>query len=768
MLVTLVAIIAFGSPNIKNNSKAGMEFNGGFDILYEVTGEDSKLSDKDLAKTAAEGIEKRLDIANTIDPIVSVEGNKYVRVTVSASSQLVADDIRNTIENNAEISFRDFENNLLATGEEILEDIGATLSDEKDINGYPVILLNIKDTDLLAQITEEVSSKSDTHLVVWLGFEEGDDYANLSTDASVAKKIIYNATVSEKLDSETITVTGSFSESVAESTVALINSGTLDYDLNVIQISSIEAEYAQKSYDKVLIAGLIAIILVIVLLCVNYKIGGAIASLVLLFNTFLTLTLFVAMKGIVNQQTVAALIVSIGIATDAIIVLFERINAELYNKKTLSNALNAGYSKSIYSIIDANIVILILSLVMFFLGSSVANFALMLSLSSISSLIVMPLVSKLLLNFAVKISSKPTLFGAKKACLENKEDYLNRKISNVNPLQNTKKYLLGTGIFSVIAITVMLILQLTIGSLFNYNKTIESNSSVTIISTQEYFTDNEHIMKFFGEGELAMELTSIDTSSFKKDGITKYKVTVTTDDSITVKEKELTNKVIEAFGENKEYDERYELYINDINPKSTTVSLLSALYTAGMGLLIVGVYLAVRYRYSYAIAAIISVISTIALTALFFGLTRIKIGSDIVIAIFAITVYGLNTLIVMFNRIKELMRGNSKKYISNEERYDIVRKSIAATLPRTIITTLVVTVISVALLSFASLTNYSFYIALIIGLILSSVNNIMIAGPIWLLFEKRSDSKKRMFKPTKNKNTKFKELEEQTFVGIND
>ena len=70
MLVTLVAVIAFGSPNIKNNSKTGMEFNGGFDILYEVKTDDKKLSNKDLAKTAAEGIEKRLDIANTIDPVV--------------------------------------------------------------------------------------------------------------------------------------------------------------------------------------------------------------------------------------------------------------------------------------------------------------------------------------------------------------------------------------------------------------------------------------------------------------------------------------------------------------------------------------------------------------------------------------------------------------------------------------------------------------------------------------------------------------------------
>ena len=767
MLVTLVAVIAFGAPNIIDNGKTGMEFNGGFDILYEIKSNDKELSSKSLAKIASEGIEKRLDIANTIDPIVSVEGDKYVRVTVSASSQIVADDIRSVIENNAEISFRDFENNLLATGEEILEDVGATLSDETDPNGYPIILLNIKDTDLLAEITENVSSLSDTHLVVWLGFEDGDDYANIETDASVAKKIIYNATVSDKLDTETITVTGNFSKSAAQSTVDLINSGTLDYELNVVQISSIEANYANSSFNKVLIAGLIAIVLVLGFLVINYKLGGLVASLTLLFNTFVSLTLFVFFKGIVNQQTIAALIVSLGITVDAIIVLFERINHEMYNGKNPERAFNEGYKKSVYSIVDANVIMLILSLVMYFFGNSIANFALMLTLSSVCTLIIMTVLNKLLLSYLVKINTKQTVFGAKKAYLENKEAYLSRKTANLNPLKNTKKYFLGTGIVATVALIVMVVCQLVSGSMFNYNSTIAKNSSITIVSSESYFTDNNHIMQFFGEGELAIELTSIKTSTFKEEGVTKYKVTVTTDDTITDKEDLLTNKVIETFGENKEYDERYELYINNINPKSTLVSFVNALYTAGIGVLIVGVYLAIRYRYSYAIAAVVSTICTVALTALFFGLTRIKIGSDIVIAIFAIVVYGLNTLIITFNRLKEMMGNNTKKYISNEERYEAVRKSIVATLPRTILTTLVVTIVSVVMLSFASLTNYSFYVALIVGLVISTFNAIIISNKVWLLFERRSDKRKRTFKP-KKKNTKFKELEEQVFVGIND
>lgn len=767
MVVTLIALITFGVPNIKNNGKTGMEFNGGFDILYEVDTDNDSLSNSELVKMAAEGIEKRLDIANVIDPIVSVEGNKYVRVTVSSSSQIVADDIREVIETNAEISFRSYEDELLATGDEMLKDVGASLSDETDANGNSVILLHIKNTEKLAEITEKVSAMEDQHLVVWLGFEEGDSYANIQTDASAAKKIIYNATVSSKLDTDTITITGNFTKNTAQSTVDLINSGTLDYELNVVQISSVESEFASKSFDKVLIASLIAILLITIALSIYYKLGGLISSLVMLFNTFLSITLFVAFKGVINQQMIAALIVSIGIAVDAVIIILERVKNELYSGKNLERALNEGYKKSVSSVVDTNIVVFIMALVMYFFGSSVSNFALMLSLSSVCTLVVMTIIYKLLLTMTVKLNVKPTSFGAKKAYLENKENYLNSKLNTVQPLKNRKKCILGTGIFAGVAVIVMLVLQLTMGSLFNYNSTIEKNSTVSIVSTDKYFTDNNHIMAFFGQEGLNIELRTINSTKIEKDGVTKYKVTITTDENITNVEDELRNKVIEAFGENTEIDENYELYINDINPKSTSVSLLSALYTTGIGVLVIGVYLAIRYRYSYALAAVASTIASIALTAMFFGLTRIKVGSDAITAIFAIAVYSMSTLIVIFTRLKEMLINKNKKYISNEERYEAINKAINVSFPRTIISAISVVVISVVLLAFASLTNYSFYATLIIGLIAATYSAVIIASQVWLVFEKRSDKRKRIFKP-KKKSSKFKELEEHVFIGIND
>ena len=187
-------------------------------------------------------LEDALEEIGAEDPNIYFTSEKvYIKIT--SEDEIDINEIKNVIEKTSkvELSFRDFENNLLATGEEILEDVGATLSEEVDQYGYPIILLNIKDTQKLSSITEQVSSLSDNHLVVWLGFEEGDDYANIKTDASVAKKIIYNAAVTEKLYTDTLTITGSFSKANALKAVQRINCAG-KYSLKNVNIRYIEAD----------------------------------------------------------------------------------------------------------------------------------------------------------------------------------------------------------------------------------------------------------------------------------------------------------------------------------------------------------------------------------------------------------------------------------------------------------------------------------------------------------------------------------------------
>ena len=174
----------------------------------------------------------------------------------------------------------------------------------------------------------------------------------------------------------------------------------------------------------------------------------------------------------------AALIVALGLTIDAIVIVLERVKNEMYNGKNLQRALKEGFRKSYPSIVDANVVAFLLAVTMFFLGNSVSNFAIMLAISSVSTLFVMTLVYKLFLSLTARLNIAPTSFGAKKAYLENKEAYLSRKEANINPLNHKKKFFLGTGIFASVAVVVMLVLQLTLGAMFNYNTTIRNNSNI--------------------------------------------------------------------------------------------------------------------------------------------------------------------------------------------------------------------------------------------------------------------------------------------------
>ena len=228
-VVSLLARMVFFVPSIKESSNFAMEYTGGFEVLYKTKSSMKEVKDNAVAKTISDGMNKLLDINGVTDAIVTVEDGNYIRVNVTSKNQIISDEIRNLVQNNEsyEISFRDTEDNLLATGSQILKEVGASYNGETNYYGYPIIYLNISDTDLLSDITTTVSQASENKLVIWVGFEEGvDSYANIETDSTTAKKVIYNASVSEPLDDEVITITGQYTEEAAKNTVNVINSGT--------------------------------------------------------------------------------------------------------------------------------------------------------------------------------------------------------------------------------------------------------------------------------------------------------------------------------------------------------------------------------------------------------------------------------------------------------------------------------------------------------------------------------------------------------------
>lgn len=228
--------ITYGSKVIYLNN----DFYNTLVLAYDLTIDSEYGYSNESINSIVKSIETELKIKGITGFDVYVSNNKLF-VEVISKNEIDTEVVKQAIEavNSYDITLRDYQNNLMATKKELFESKAASLSDETDGNGNPIILLHVRNTQLLRQITEEISNKEDSHLVIWLGWEEGDEYGNLETDFNVAKKIIYNATVSCALDIDTITITGNFTRSGAQRTVNLINSSG-NYELENLTISYIE------------------------------------------------------------------------------------------------------------------------------------------------------------------------------------------------------------------------------------------------------------------------------------------------------------------------------------------------------------------------------------------------------------------------------------------------------------------------------------------------------------------------------------------------
>lgn len=773
MVLTLIALVCVGVPSLNQNKNLGMDYKGGFEILYEITPkEGSGIEPSKIAKAAAEGISKRLEIADAPGSNVQIEGNNFIRVGVITSSMNEANEIKEVIEKNSEISFRDTENNLLALGKDILKEEAASVSETPNIYGYYSINLNISDVDLLEYITSQIlnSDASKKNLVIWLGYEEGDLYENKDTDTTIQNKIIYDAEVSEVLRSEVIIVSGAFDRVKATQTAALINSGTFNFNMEYRQITEVDPTLGLEAYNRTILAGAIALFVIVVALIVIYRRAGVISSLSLLFTTFLTLVLFNLTNGVYSISSVAALVVGIALAIDAIVVILERTKKELYLGKPLDKAYQEGYRKAVPTIIDANVATLIVGIVIFLVGGvTLKTFASMLLVAIVSVMVGIFLINHSLLTVFSKTPfvKKMIDFGAKEKYLkeEVKEENTNKDVT-----KHSKKYLISFASIVGVALVVALVFNFGLKkNYFNLGLEFKEGSVISVETTTNYFVDENKVKEFLLKDGIEIEADKIEFSTIEDEntGITSYIVKLEFDENVTAKRVAIDEELEVIFGENTELETNYKLYIQATSSESTFVVVKNAALAALIASSAVAIYLTFRYRYTYALSAFVTIIHNLLITVAFFAIFRIKVTPAFVPALLAIVSYSVNLMVVIFGRVKEFLSSKNKVYISNLERRTALNNALNASLSRFIISGVLATLLLLVLIIASPTASVSFNLALLIGLVFASIASYLVAPYFLLLFERRKDKKERTFKPKKEYKF-FKEVEERTFIGIND
>lgn len=737
-IATLIVIIIsfvccyFISPLI-DKINFGLDLQGGFEVLYEVKPlkEEDTLT-QDMLYSTYQAILKRIDVLGVSEPEITIEGDDRIRVKLAGITN--AEDARDTISSTAVLSFRDYNDNLLMTSDVL----GGQAKVTTDEYGRPAVSLKIKDTETFYEVTKKVKNMTNNIMVIWLDYdEETDSYQKEKTKCGTSEShCLSGATVDRAFASDVI-IQGNFTKEEATYLVELINSGALPTKLTEISSRTVEASFGSDSLNKTLIAGIIGIALVIILMTIIYRFSGLIAGFGLILYTFTSFGIFYLINGVLTLPGIAAMILGIGMAVDANVISFERIKENLLIGKSLKEAYEEGNKSSFTSIIDANVTTIIAAIIMFIIGeSSVKGFATMLIINIIVTVIVMVYLIKYLLKFFVKTGIFDNHLGLfiglnKKKIKKSKEIII--PYEKLNFVRHKSKFIAITVILFIIGIISFIITGANYGVDFSGGTSITINSSENINEAKQFLEDkNYHIEKYItNDKETNITLSEV----LDKDEINELTKTLKDD-----------------------YNLDSNIYVvSKVVKQELVKNAIKSLLIASIGIII---YVAIRFRFNYAISGIIALIHDVAFTFLFFAIFKIQINSIFIAGILTIIGYSINDTIVTFDIIRENYKTKYKNNITNQEDLDnLVNISIRRTLFRTILTTLTTIIPVIILMIFGSREILTFNISLLVGFIAGVYSSIFISNMIWLSLEK-----KRITKPKKQDDDEIQELKVR---GIN-
>lgn len=389
--------------------KQGLDLVGGSIIVFEPDVEDlSKVTEKEM--NAAESvIRARLDASGNQEATISRQGDTGLRVEIPN-----IDDPQQAVEmigTTAKLEFLDADNQVIMDGSD------KYIKNAVDQYG-PINDANTNEYHVVLSFTKEGQKK----------FKEATEYAVANSGAnknfiSIALdgKIQMSPSVKEVIDSESCIITGGYTAQEAKDTADLISSGQLPFSLKDAELRSVGPTLGSKALSTSLKAALIGIILVMLFMLIVYRLPGLVANISLIaYISLVTLIMagffFTDFRVTLTLPGIAGVILSIGMAVDANVVIFERIKEELRAGKSVGASVDSGFKRAITSVIDSNITTIIAAVVLYFFGTgTVKGFAMTLFIGVVVSMFTAVTLTKFLLKQIVGFNIKnPVLYGLSK------------------------------------------------------------------------------------------------------------------------------------------------------------------------------------------------------------------------------------------------------------------------------------------------------------------------------------------------------------------
>lgn len=728
-----VALVGIGPTKTGSagNIKQGLDLAGGVSITYQVVGEEDP-SDEDMQDTVYK-LQKRVEGYST-EAQVYQEGTNRINIEIPGVSD--ANEILQELGQPGSLYF------IAQTDNDGNQNYSITGIDE---NGKYVYTLNKTIDELLADgsikldgtmvasadaaQTTDNSALKQTQYVVELTFtEEGTQAFAEATQRAYERgetiaiyydgELVSVPTVQTVITGGQAQISGMADVEEARTLASTIRIGGLKLELEEMRSNVVGAQLGSDAIKTSLIAAVIGFIIVCVFMTVVYRLPGFASALALSIYVVLTLLILNLFNLTLTLPGIAGIILSIGMAVDANVIIFARIREEIATGKTVNSAIKIGFNKATSAIVDGNVTTFIAALVLVLKGSgTVKGFAQTLMIGIILSMFTSMVVTRLLLNAFYALGAKDEKFYG-----------VSREKKPINFLSK-KAVFFAISLVVIIGGFVMLgVNKASTGDILNYSMEFKGGTSTTV-------TFNEDMSIEELDAEVVPLLEEITGDGYvqtqKVSGTNEVIIKTRT---LSVEEREEMSQVLgENFG------------VEEDNIQSETISATvsnemksDAVVAVILATICMLIYIWIRFKdIRFATSAVLALVHDVLVVLAFYAVSKTSIGNTFIACMLTIVGYSINATIVIFDRIRE----NLKEMPKNTELAEIVNTSITQTLTRSINTSFTTFVMVAALYVLGVTSIREFALPLMVGIVCGAYSSVCITGALWYVMKTKIKGK---------------------------
>lgn len=690
LLLVLVALAGFFGYGYMDDIKLGLDLAGGVSITYQA--KDENPSAEDMKDTIYK-LQQRVQNYST-EAEVYQEGNDRINIDIPGVSD--ANAILAELGKPGSLIFMDSEGTTILTGDQVS-----------------------------AAQAGMVDGTTGKEYVVSLTFtEEGTKAFADATTNGVGKPIyiIYdNEVVSAPVVREAITggqctIDGMASFEEAENLASTIRIGSLSLELEELRSNVVGAKLGQQAITTSLKAGVVGFVIVAVFMIAVYLIPGLASVIALCLYVGLILILLVSFNVTLTLPGVAGIILSIGMAVDANVIIFTRIKEEIGAGKSVKTAIENGFQKALSAIVDGNVTTLIAAAVLFWRGSgTVRGFASTLAIGIVLSMFTALFVTRFALNamFAMGIQN-PKFYGTKKE-------------KPAKPFLKYRKICFALSLAAIAAGFVFMgINKSSTGDILNYSMEFKGGTSTNV-------TFNEEMSQERIESEvvpLVEEITGdADVQTQRVSGSNEVIIKTRT---LNMEEREAFEKAMEdSFGVEKE-----KITAESISGAVSQEMKQDAFVAVVIATICMLIYIWFRFKnIRFAASSVLALIHDVLVVIACYAAFKWPVGSTFIACILTIVGYSINATIVIFDRVRE----NLKEKRHDQTIEEIVNLSITQTFTRSVNTSLTTFVMVLVLYIMGVSSIREFALPLMVGIVCGTYSSVCLAGSLWFEMNRRRE-----------------------------